>query len=159
MRYDRFGKDAENDSIYNLKPLTMIYLTRRERFNAAHRLYREDWSEEKNMEVFGKCSNPNWHGHNYVLFVTIKGELKPELGYVVDLKVLSRFIREYIIDKLDHKNLNLEVEFMKDRMMSTEQIAIAIWQELEPPVLSLGVELHCIRLEETENNFVEYFGK
>lgn len=159
MRYDRFGKDAENDSIYNLKPLTMIYLTRRERFNAAHRLYREDWTEEKNMEVFGKCSNPNWHGHNYVLFVTIKGELKPELGYVVDLKVLSRFIREYIIDKLDHKNLNLEVEFMKDRMMSTEQIAIAIWQELEPPVLSLGVELHCIRLEETENNFVEYFGK
>ncbi len=159
MRYDRFGKDAENDSIYNLKPLTMIYLTRRERFNAAHRLYREDWSEEKNMEVFGKCSNPNWHGHNYVLFVTVKGELKPELGYVVDLKVLSRFIREYIIDKLDHKNLNLEVEFMKDRMMSTEQIAIAIWQELEPPVLSLGVELHCIRLEETENNFVEYFGK
>jgi 6-pyruvoyltetrahydropterin/6-carboxytetrahydropterin synthase len=159
VRYDRFGKDAENDSIYNLKPLTMIYLTRRERFNAAHRLYREDWSEEKNMEVFGKCSNPNWHGHNYVLFVTVKGELKPELGYVVDLKVLSRFIREYIIDKLDHKNLNLEVEFMKDRMMSTEQIAIAIWQELEPPVLSLGVELHCIRLEETENNFVEYFGK
>ncbi len=159
MRYDRFGKDAENDSIYNLKPLTMIYLTRRERFNAAHRLYREDWSEEKNMEVFGKCSNPNWHGHNYVLFVTVKGELKPELGYVVDLKVLSRLIREYIIDKLDHKNLNLEVEFMKDRMVSTEQIAIAIWQELEPPVLSLGVELHCIRLEETENNFVEYFGK
>jgi 6-pyruvoyltetrahydropterin/6-carboxytetrahydropterin synthase len=159
VRYDRFGKDAENDSIYNLKPLTMIYLTRRERFNAAHRLYREDWSEEKNMEVFGKCSNPNWHGHNYVLFVTVKGELKPELGYVVDLKVLSRLIREYIIDKLDHKNLNLEVEFMKDRMMSTEQIAIAIWQELEPPVLSLGVELHCIRLEETENNFVEYFGK
>ena len=158
MRYDRFGKDAENDSIYNLKPLTMIYLTRRERFNAAHRLYREDWSEEKNMEVFGKCSNPNWHGHNYVLFVTVKGELKPELGYVVDLKVLSRLIREYIIDKLDHKNLNLEVEFMKDRMVSTEQIAIAIWQELEPPVLSLGVELHCIRLEETENNFVEYFG-
>lgn len=137
----------------------MIYLTRRERFNAAHRLYREDWSEEKNMEVFGKCSNPNWHGHNYVLFVTVKGELKPELGYVVDLKVLSRLIREHIIDKLDHKNLNLEVEFMKDRMVSTEQIAIAIWQELEPPVLSLGVELHCIRLEETENNFVEYFGK
>ena len=157
--YDRFGKDAENDSIYNLKPLTMIYLTRRERFNAAHRLYREDWSEEKNMEVFGKCSNPNWHGHNYVLFVTVKGELKPEFGYVVDLKVLSRIIREHIIDKLDHKNLNLEVEFMKDRMVSTEQIAIAIWQELEPPVLSLGVELHCIRLEETENNFVEYFGK
>ena len=136
----------------------MIHLTRRERFNAAHRLYREDWSEEKNMEVFGKCSNPNWHGHNYVLFVTVKGELKTELGYVVDLKVLSQIIREQIIDKLDHKNLNLEVEFMKGRMASTEQIAMAIWEELEPHVESLGVKLHSIRLEETENNFVEYFG-
>lgn len=137
----------------------MIYLTRRERFNAAHRLYREDWSEEKNLEVFGKCSNPNWHGHNYVLFVKIKGELKPELGYVVDLKALSLIIREHIIDKLDHKNLNLEVDFMKGRMASTEQIAMAIWEELDPHVQSLGVELHSVRLEETENNFVEYFGK
>ncbi|MCK5465690.1 MAG: 6-carboxytetrahydropterin synthase [Bacteroidales bacterium] len=137
----------------------MIHLTRRERFNAAHRLYREDWSEEKNMEVFGKCSNPNWHGHNYVLFVTVKGELKPELGYVVDLKVLSHIIREHIIDKLDHKNLNLEVAFMKGRMASTEQIAMAIWEELEPHVQMLDVVLHSIRLEETENNFVEYFGK
>jgi 6-pyruvoyltetrahydropterin/6-carboxytetrahydropterin synthase len=137
----------------------MIYLTRRERFNAAHRLYREDWSDEKNMEVFGKCSNPNWHGHNYVLYVTIKGELKPELGIVVDLKVLSSIIRQYIIDKLDHKNLNVEVDFMKDRMASTEQIAVAIWEELEPHITALGVELHRVRLEETENNFVEYFGK
>ena len=111
------------------------------------------------MEVFGKCSNPNWHGHNYVLFVTIKGELKPELGYVVDLKVLSHIIREHIIDKLDHKNLNLEVEFMKGRMASTEQIAMAIWEELEPLLQPLDVKLHCVRLEETENNFVEYYGK
>ena len=136
----------------------MIYLTRRERFNAAHRLYRADWSEEKNREVFGKCSNPNWHGHNYILFVTVKGELKPELGYVVDLKVLSLIIRENIIDKLDHKNINVEVDFMKGRMASTEQIAMAIWEELEPHVNALGVKLHSIRLEETENNFVEYFG-
>ena len=136
----------------------MIYLTRRERFNAAHRLYRDDWSEEKNLEVFGKCSNPNWHGHNYVLFVTVKGELQPELGYVVNLKDLSRIIREHIIEKLDHKNMNLEVDFMKDKMASTEQIAMAIWEELDPHVRSLGAELHCIRLEETENNFVEYFG-
>jgi 6-pyruvoyltetrahydropterin/6-carboxytetrahydropterin synthase len=136
----------------------MIYLTRRERFNAAHRLYREDWSEEKNLEVYGKCSNPNWHGHNYILFVTVKGELKPELGYVVDLKVLSRIILDHIIDKLDHKNINVEVDFMKGRMASTEQIAMAIWEELEPHVIALGVELHSIRLEETENNFVEYFG-
>jgi 6-pyruvoyltetrahydropterin/6-carboxytetrahydropterin synthase len=137
----------------------MIYLTRRERFNAAHRLYREEWSDEKNREVFGKCSNPRWHGHNYVLYVTVKGELNPELGYVVDLKTLSRIINEYIIDKVDHRNLNLEVDFMKDRMASTEQIAMAIWEELEPPVAALGAELHRVRLEETENNFVEYFGK
>ena len=136
----------------------MIYLTRRERFNAAHRLYREDWSEEKNLEVYGKCSNPNWHGHNYILFVTVKGEIKPELGYVVDLKVLSQILRENIIDKLDHKNINVEVDFMKGRMASTEQIAMAIWEEVEPHVNALGVELHSIRLEETENNFVEYFG-
>ena len=94
-----------------------------------------------------------------MLFVTVKGELKPELGYVVDLKVLSHIIREHIIDKLDHKNLNLEVEFMKGRMASTEQIAMAIWEELEPHVQMLDVVLHSIRLEETENNFVEYFGK
>jgi 6-pyruvoyltetrahydropterin/6-carboxytetrahydropterin synthase len=142
-----------------LKSHSMIYLTRRERFNAAHRLFREEWSDERNLEVFGKCSNPKWHGHNYVLFVTIKGEIKPELGYVVDLTILSRIIREYIIDKLDHKNVNLEVDFMKDRMASTEQIAMAIWEELEPPVSALGVELHKVRLEETENNFVEYFGQ
>jgi 6-pyruvoyltetrahydropterin/6-carboxytetrahydropterin synthase len=157
--HEIFGNDTENDSIYKLIKLPMIYLTRRERFNAAHRLYREDWSDEKNMEVFGKCSNPNWHGHNYVLYVTIRGELKPELGYVVDLKVMSRIIRQYIIDKLDHKNLNVEVDFMKDRMASTEQIAMAIWEELEPHITDLGVELHRVRLEETENNFVEYFGK
>jgi 6-pyruvoyltetrahydropterin/6-carboxytetrahydropterin synthase len=137
----------------------MIYLTRRERFNAAHRLFREEWSDEKNLEVFGKCSNPNWHGHNYVLFVTVRGELKPELGYVVDLKVLSRIIQEQIIDKLDHRNINLEVDFMSGRMASTENIAIAIWETLEPHVNKLGVFLHRVRLEETENNFVEYFGK
>ena len=136
----------------------MIYLTRRERFNAAHRLYREDWDDQKNLEVYGNCSNPNWHGHNYNLFVTVKGELKTELGYVADLKVLSSIIREKIISKLDHRNLNLEVDFMKDRIASTENLAIAIWGELEGHVRELGVELHCVRIEETENNYVEYFG-
>ena len=136
----------------------MIYLTRRERFNAAHRLYRKDWDDEKNLEVYGNCSNPNWHGHNYTLFVTVKGDLKPELGYVVDLKVLSSIIREKIISKLDHRNMNLEVDFMKDRIASTENLAIAIWEELEPHVRQLGVDLHCVRVEETENNYAEYFG-
>ncbi|MFC2112723.1 6-pyruvoyl tetrahydropterin synthase family protein [Bacteroidota bacterium] len=136
----------------------MIYLTRRERFNAAHRLFRPDWTDEKNSEVYGKCANPNWHGHNYILFVTIKGEIKPEFGYVIDLKTLSKIIRERIIDRLDHKNLNLEVDFMKGKVASTENIAISIWEELEPDIRKLDVELHSIRLEETENNFVEYFG-
>jgi 6-pyruvoyltetrahydropterin/6-carboxytetrahydropterin synthase len=136
----------------------MIYLTRRERFNAAHRLFRADWDDEKNLEVYGKCSNPYWHGHNYNLYVTVKGEMKPDLGYVVDLKTLGMIIRETVTDKLDHRNINLEVDFMKNRMASTENIAIAIWQELEPHVKKLGVELHCVKLEETENNFVEYYG-
>ncbi len=136
----------------------MIYLTRREKFNAAHRLYRDDWSDEKNLEVYGPCSNPNWHGHNYNLFVTVKGNIKPELGYVVDLKNLSKLIRDRIIDRIDHKNINLEVAFMKDRVASAENMAMAIWDELEAHVKELGVELHKIRLEETENNFVEYYG-
>ena len=136
----------------------MIYLTRRESFNAAHRLFRPDWTDEKNSEVYGKCANPNWHGHNYILFVTIKGEIKPDFGYVIDLKTLSKIIRERIIDRLDHKNLNLEVDFMKGKVASTENIAISIWEELEPDIRKLDVELHSIRLEETENNFVEYFG-
>jgi 6-pyruvoyltetrahydropterin/6-carboxytetrahydropterin synthase len=136
----------------------MVYLTRRERFNAAHRLFRPDWSDKKNSEVYGGCANPNWHGHNYVLYVTVKGEIKPELGYVVDLKTLSKVIRETIINRVDHKNLNLEVDFMKGKLASTENIAMAIWEELEPEIKALDVELHSIRLEETENNSVEYFG-
>ena len=136
----------------------MIFLTRRERFNAAHRLYRPEWTDEKNSEVYGKCANPNWHGHNYILLITVKGDIKPDLGYVVDLKTLSKVIRETIIDRLDHKNLNLEVDFMKGKVASTENIAIAIWKELEPRIEALKVELHSVRLEETENNFVEYFG-
>jgi len=137
----------------------MIYITRRERFNAAHRLFRKEWSDEKNLEIFGNCSNPNWHGHNYILFVTVKGEVKSELGYLTDLKKLSQVIKEYIIDKIDHKNINLEVDFMDGLIASTENIAIAIWEELEAPIKQLGVDLHCIKLEETENNFVEYYGK
>ncbi|MEY3678258.1 MAG: hypothetical protein RI924_399, partial [Bacteroidota bacterium] len=91
----------------------MIYITRRERFNAAHKLYREDWSADKNKETFGKCANPNWHGHNYELFVTIKGEINPETGFVMDLKELKSIILEEVIDKLDHKNINIDVDFMK----------------------------------------------
>ncbi len=134
----------------------MIYLTRRERFNAAHRMFRNKWSVEKNYEVFGKCANPNWHGHNYELFVTIKGEPDPETSLLINLKTVSQIIREVIIDKLDHKNINLEVDFMQGRIASTENLAIAIWDELEPHFLPLGIRLHMIKIKESENNFVEY---
>ena len=136
----------------------MIHITRRERFNAAHRLFRKDYTDEKNLEVFGKCSNPNWHGHNYELFVTVSGDINPETGFLVNLKDLSRIVNEKIISKIDHKNINLEVDFMKDKLASTENLAKAIFEELEDAVLQLGANLHSIKLYETENNFVEFFG-
>lgn len=136
----------------------MMYITRRERFNAAHRLFKPEWDDAMNLEVFGKCANPNWHGHNYVLYVTVKGPVDPNLGFVVNLKTVSVIIREHIIEKLDHKNLNLEVDFLQGKIMSTENLSIAIWDELNPYIKALGCELHKIKLEETENNFVEYYG-
>jgi 6-pyruvoyltetrahydropterin/6-carboxytetrahydropterin synthase len=136
----------------------MIYITRREHFNAAHKLYNPKWSKEQNDEVFGKCANENWHGHNYNLYVTVKGDVNPDTGYSVNLKELSMIIRTYITDKIDHRNLNLDVDFMKGLMPSTENVAIAIWNELKPHLDKLGAQLHSIKLFETENNYVEYFG-
>ncbi len=133
-------------------------ITRRETFNAAHRLYRPDWDDTKNMEVFGKCSNPRWHGHNYVLYVTVEGAVDLQTGFVMNLKDLSRIIEEHVIQKLDHKNINLEVDFMQGKLASTENLAIGIWQQLEQPVNEAGGSLFCVKLIETENNFVEYFG-
>lgn len=137
----------------------MIYITRREHFNAAHKLHNPNWTEEQNNEVFGKCANPNWHGHNYNLFVTVKGEINTETGYSANLKEISILIRTYITDKLDHKNLNLDVDFLQGMMPSTENVAIAIWKQLAPHIDPLGCRLHCIKLYETENNYVEYFGE
>ena len=137
----------------------MIYITRRERFNSAHKLFREDWSDEKNLETFGKCSNPNWHGHNYELFVTVKGEINPETGFVVDLKELKSIITAYITNELDHKNINLDVSFMKSKMASTEVLAVTIFDRLKPYIAEQGAQLHSVKLFETENNFVEYFGE
>ncbi|MEI6889733.1 MAG: 6-carboxytetrahydropterin synthase [Bacteroidales bacterium] len=136
----------------------MVYITRKEHFNSAHRLFREEYSDEENLRIFGKCSNPLWHGHNYVLQVTVKGELSPVTGFVMDLKVLSRLIDEKVLQQLDHRNINLEVAFMKGKLASTENLAIGIWEELEPGVFSSGSILHSVRLEETENNIIEYFG-
>jgi 6-pyruvoyltetrahydropterin/6-carboxytetrahydropterin synthase len=136
----------------------MIYLTRRERFCAAHRMFREDWSDERNLQVFGKCSNPNWHGHNYVLWVTVKGDPSVENGFVMNINILKQVILEKVINKVDHKNINLDVDFMKGRIATTENLAVAIWNELRPSVEDKGVLLHCIKIEETENNFIEYYG-
>jgi len=136
----------------------MIYLTRRERFSAAHRMFRPDFSNEKNAEVYGQCSNPEWHGHNYELFVTVRGEINRELGYAMNLKKLKKIIQENVIVALDHKNINTEVDFMKGRLASTENIAIAIWEVLEPEILKEGVELHCVKITETENNYIELYG-
>ncbi len=133
-------------------------ITRRETFNAAHRLFRPEWDDQKNLEVFGKCSNPRWHGHNYTLYVTVEGEVDPGTGFVMNLKELSRIIDTFVIEKLDHKNINVEVDFMQGRLASTENLAIGIWEQLEPPILETGCRLYCVKLVETEKNFVEFFG-
>ena len=137
----------------------VVYITRRERFSAAHRLAKSEWSDEKNLEVFGKCSNPNWHGHNYVLHVTVKGVPSEDTGFVCDLSKLSEVIEQFVIQYVDHKNINVDVPFLKDVMSSTENLAIAFWEQLEEPVNELGANLHCVKLQETENNYVEYYGK
>ncbi|MCI5057681.1 MAG: 6-carboxytetrahydropterin synthase [Flavobacteriales bacterium] len=137
----------------------MVHIIRRERFNAAHKLWNPDWSEEENLEVFGGCANPNWHGHNYELFVSIKGPIDPKTGFVVNLKHISSILKTKVIDKLDHKNLNLDVDFLKGKMTSTEVLAVSIWEEIVDDINSLGVQLHSIKVQETENNSVEYFGE
>ncbi len=135
----------------------MVYITRIEHFNAAHKLFNPAWSREKNEEVFGKCANDNWHGHNFELYVTLKGEPDEDTGFVFDVKKLSIIVKEHVIDKLDHKNLNVDVEFMQGKICSSENLVIAIWNELLPH-LPAGVQLHCLKLSETPRIFVEYYG-
>lgn len=139
---------------------TTVYVSRKEHFNAAHKLANPEWSAEKNAAVFGPCANENWHGHNYELIVTVGGSPDPDTGFVVDLKNLSDLIRREVTERLDHKNLNLDVDFMAGKMASTENLAIEIWKILEPliPGISRFGKLHNIRLYETPNNYVEYSG-
>ena len=137
---------------------TMIFVTRKEHFNAAHKMFNPKWDETKNAEIFGKCANKNWHGHNYELFVTFKGEPNPETGFVANLKDISKLIRQEVCLKFDHKNLNSDVACLHGILPSTENVAIAIWNILEPEVKKLGAQLHSVKLFETDNNFVEYFG-
>lgn len=136
----------------------MVYLTRLEHFNAAHKLFNPNWSKEKNEEVFGICANENWHGHNFELFVTIKGKVDPDTGFLFDVKKLSKLMKEHVVEKLDHKNLNMDVDFMRGQMCSTENLAVEIWKQLEPH-LPAGVQLHCVKLYETPRIYVEYFGE
>lgn len=139
--------------------MPIAYITRRERFNAAHRLFSNELSDEENLKIYGKCSHPNWHGHNFELFVTVKGEIDKKIGYVTNLTNISKLIKELVIDKIDHRNINLDVDFMQGKIASTENLALAIWEVLKKPIEDLGVKLHCVKIQETENNFVEYFGE
>jgi 6-pyruvoyltetrahydropterin/6-carboxytetrahydropterin synthase len=139
----------------------MIYVSRKEHFNAAHKLYNPQWTAEKNHQVFGPCANENWHGHNFELIVTVKGVPDPQTGFVVDLKRLSTMIKSEVVDQLDHKNLNVDVPFMQGKLASCETLVIEIWKILEanlPRVTTYG-KLHSVRLYETPRNYVEYFGE
>ncbi len=140
------------------KIMKTVYVTRRERFNAAYKLWNDAWDAEKNIATYGKCANPNWHGHNYEVHVTIKGVPASDTGYCMDLKDLRDIIKEHVTERLDHKNLNLDVPFMAGKMTSTEVLIIAIWEELEEKVSENGCELHHLRLYETENNYADYYG-
>ncbi|AWL09208.1 6-carboxytetrahydropterin synthase [Aquirufa nivalisilvae] len=139
----------------------MVYVIRKEHFNAAHRLYNPNWSEEKNDEVFGPCANKNWHGHNFELIVTVKGNPDPETGFVFDLKELGKLIKKEIIDKVDHKNLNMDVDFMSGKLASCENLVMEFWKILAPKIqsASTSAQLHKIHLVETNKNSVEYYGE
>lgn len=136
----------------------MVYLTRKERFNAAHKLWVDEWSEKKNFKIFGKCANKNWHGHNYDLYVTVKGIPDPQTGFVMDAKKLSKIIKKVITNKVDHSNLNLDIDFLpKGLQPTTENLVILFWQQLQPKIK--GCKLHSIKLWETETIYAEYFGE
>ena len=135
----------------------MVYITRIEHFNAAHKLFNPSWSREKNEEVYGKCANENWHGHNFELHVTLKGKPDAETGFVFDVKKLSAIVKAHVTEKLDHKNLNIDVPFMKGKICSIENLVIAIWEQLAP-ALPADVQLYCLKLYETPRIYVEYYG-
>ncbi|GAB3642694.1 6-pyruvoyl trahydropterin synthase family protein [Spirosoma arcticum] len=144
----------------------MVYINRIEHFNAAHRLYNPAWSEERNKEVFGPCANVNWHGHNFELVVTVKGDPDPDTGFVMDLKLLGDIVKREVIEKVDHKNLNLDVDFMQGKLASCEVFIVEIWKILERALAPVAAEtprttarLHQLRLYETPRNFVDYFGE
>ena len=133
-----------------------VAIFRKEHFNSAHRLFNPAWSDERNESIFGKCNNPNYHGHNYELIVQLRGEIDPDTGYVYDMKLLSDLIKEHVLNKFDHKNLNLDTVEFKDLNPSDENIAVVIWTILREKI-DRKYEL-IVRLYETERNYVEYDG-
>jgi 6-pyruvoyltetrahydropterin/6-carboxytetrahydropterin synthase len=139
----------------------MVYVCRKEHFNAAHRLWNPAWSEAQNRAVFGPCANVNWHGHNFELIVTVKGLPDPDTGFVIDLKKLGDLIKQEIIEKVDHKNLNLDVDFLEGKMTSCEIIVMEFWKILSPQIKVIAPQaaLHKLQLYETPKNFVEYYGE
>jgi 6-pyruvoyltetrahydropterin/6-carboxytetrahydropterin synthase len=139
----------------------MIYVSRKEHFNAAHKLYNPNWTKEKNEEIFGACANEYFHGHNFELIVTVKGNPDPDTGFVIDLKKLGDIVKELVINKVDHKNLNIDVDFMQGKMASCEIFIIEIWNILAPAIKQTAPQssLYRLQLYETNKNFVEYFGE
>lgn len=137
----------------------MIYIERRESFSAAHQLFNPNWSEEQNDAVFGKCANRAYHGHNFLVTVVVKGEVNPDTGFVMNLVDLKELMMTYIIEPVDHKNLNVDVLMLKGQLPSTENLAIAFWKAIVDRISTFGATLHCIRIQETDKNAVEYFGE
>ena len=139
----------------------MVYVSRKEHFNAAHKLYNSSWSASKNEEVFGACANENWHGHNFELTVTVAGNPDSKTGFVVDLLKLGKLIRAEIVERVDHKNINLDVDFMEGKMPTIEVLIMEFWKILEPKVVEITPDgkLHKLLLTETNKQFAEYFGK
>ena len=140
----------------------MVYITKQVHFCAAHKLYNPDWSREKNEEIFGPCANENWHGHNFDLYITIKGVPDEGSGFVMNFKELKKIINREIIDKVDHRNLNVEVPFMKDKMTSCENLILEFWKIIEPIIREQSdrrASLHKLKLYETPTSYAEYYGE
>ena len=139
----------------------MVYVSRKEHFNAAHKLYNSSWTREKNEEIFGACANENWHGHNFDLTVTVAGTPDTDTGFVVDLKILGELVRKEIVEKVDHKNLNVDVDFMQGKMPTIEVFIMEIWKILTPAIKAIAPsgKLHKLLLTETNKQFAEYFGE
>ena len=137
----------------------MIFVTRVEHFNAAHKLWNPSWDAEKNQTFYGKCANENYHGHNYELHVTVKGEVGADTGFVMNAKTLGDIIKQKVTDLADHRNLNVDVAFMQGKLTSAENFAIAIWEQLAEEITTQHATLHSIKLIETNKIYVEYFGK